>query len=214
MVKPNNDPGCRPMSMINLAGFLARSEVNGPGTRAVIWVQGCPLRCAGCFNPQFQPFSPATITTVDSLARRILAIPGIDGVTFSGGEPFAQAGPLAVLGEQLRDNGLSIVTYSGYSAEQLADGNNPEWPALLAVTDLLIAGPFVAGMTRPDRLKGSTNQQSIPIGTKLTYTGTPGELKPSQRRTEFTITPDGTITSSGFPVPAIIEQLALRCRGA
>ena len=144
MVNDYNDPGCRPMSVLNLAGFLARSEVNGPGIRAVVWVQGCPLRCEGCFNEQFQPFSPATLIPVDELAGTILALPGIDGVTFSGGEPFAQAGPLAALGERLRRAGLTIVTYTGYTAEQLASGDDPAWPALLAVTDLLIAGPYIA----------------------------------------------------------------------
>jgi len=93
MVIPNNNPGCRSMSMLNLAGFLAKSEVNGPGTRAVVWVQGCPIHCERCFNVQFQSFSPATLVPVNELAEMILALHGIDGVTFSGGEPFAQAGP-------------------------------------------------------------------------------------------------------------------------
>src|SRR5512138_4028921 len=131
-----NDPGCRPMPLLNLAGFLAKSSVNGPGTRAVIWVQGCPIRCTGCFNPQFQPFSPATLIPIAELARTILSLEGIDGVTFSGGEPFFQAGPLAALGERLRTEGLTIVTYTGYTADQIAAGDDPAWPALLAVTDL------------------------------------------------------------------------------
>jgi len=202
------------MSVLNLAGFLAKSEVNGPGTRAVIWVQGCPIHCEGCFNAQFQPFSPATLTPVDELAGMILALPGIDGVTFSGGEPFAQAGPLAALGERLRRSGFTIVTYTGYSAEQLAAGDDPAWPALLAVTDLLIAGPYVAGLAKPDPLKGSSNQQVIALGLKIPVP--PGGVYPyrERSRTEFTIAPDGTITATGFPAPALIGRLASRCRGA
>jgi anaerobic ribonucleoside-triphosphate reductase activating protein len=202
------------MSLLNLAGFLARSQVNGPGTRAVIWVQGCPRRCEGCFNPQFQSFSPATVTRIDDLARVILSLPCIDGVTFSGGEPFAQAGQLAVLGRRLRNNGLDIITYSGYTVEELAEGSNPAWPALLAVTDLLIAGPFVAGDAQPDALKGSSNQRVIPLGTKLLFPRHTGQLEPVSSRTEFTIAPDGTITTTGFPAPPLLEQLASRCRGA
>jgi anaerobic ribonucleoside-triphosphate reductase activating protein len=214
MVIPNNDPGCRPMSMLNLAGFLARSEVNGPGTRAVLWVQGCPIHCEGCFNEQFQPFSPAMLVPVSELAERILALHGIDGVTFSGGEPFVQAGPLAALGEQLRRTGLTIVTYSGYTAEQLAAGDDPAWPSLLAVTDLLIAGPYIAGLAGADPLKGSSNQQLIPLGTKVLVLQGTGHPHHERGRTEFTITPDGTITTTGFPAPALIDQLASRCRGA
>jgi anaerobic ribonucleoside-triphosphate reductase activating protein len=214
MVIPNNDPGCRPMSVLNLAGFLARSEVNGPGIRAVVWVQGCPFRCKGCFNEQFQPFSPATVVPVDNLAGIILALPEIRGVTFSGGEPFAQAGPLAELGERLRRAGLTVVTYSGYTTEQLARGNDPAWPLLLSVSDLLITGPFIAELATADPLKGSSNQQVVSLGTKIPVSRRCAGPGHARSRTEFTIAPDGTITTTGFPAPALIEQLASRCRGA
>ena len=214
MVNDYNDPGCRPMSVLNLAGFLPRSEVNGAGIRAVVWVQGCPFRCRGCFNERFQSFSPAMVIPVDRLAGTILALPGIDGVTFSGGEPFAQAGPLAALGEQLRRAGLTIVTYTGYTDEQLAEGDDPAWPALLAITDLLITGPYVAELAAADPLTGSSNQQVIPLGTKIPVSQKGAHPDVSRSRTEFTIAPDGSITTTGFPAPALLEQLASRCRGA
>jgi anaerobic ribonucleoside-triphosphate reductase activating protein len=214
MVIDYNDPGCRPMSVLNLAGFLPRSEVNGPGIRAVVWVQGCPFRCRGCFNEQFQPFSPATVIPVDRLAGTILALPDIHGVTFSGGEPFAQAGPLAELGDQLRRAGLTVVTYSGYTTEQLAYGNDPAWPLLLSVSDLLITGPFVAELAAADPLKGSLNQQVISLSTRIPGSGRGACRGNARSRTEFTIAPDGTITTTGFPAPALIGQLASRCRGA
>jgi len=213
MVHENNDPGCRLMSVLNLAGFLARSEVNGPGTRAVVWLQGCPHRCEGCFNSAFQPFSPATLTPVEALAGTIRSLENIDGVTFSGGEPFAQAGPLAELGAQLRKEGLSVVTYTGYTPEELAAGDDPAWPALLAATDLLIAGPYVAARAYPDPLKGSANQQVIPLGTRLAIPQHTRRPDAAGSRTEFTIAPDGTVTTTGFPAPALIRKLASRCRG-
>ena len=211
MVNTDNDPGCRLMSVLNLAGFLPRSDVNGPGTRAVLWVQGCPHHCKGCFNEAFQPFSPAEPVDIRELATRILAVPAIEGVTFSGGEPFSQAGPLALLGEQLRGAGLSIVTYSGYTPEELAQGPDPAWPGLLAVTDLLIAGPYVASLSRPDALKGSSNQQVIPLGTRLAFPHGCGEQR--EVGMEFTITPDGSVTTSGFPSSETRTQFAPRCRG-
>jgi anaerobic ribonucleoside-triphosphate reductase activating protein len=214
MVNDYNDPGCRPMSVLNLAGFLARSEVNGPGIRAVVWVRGCPFRCRGCFNEQFQSFYPATFIPVDRLAGTILALPGIDGVTFSGGEPFAQAGPLAALGERLRRAGLTIVTYTGYTTEQLADGDDPAWPLLLSVSDLLITGPFIAGLAAADPLKGSSNQQVIPLGMKISVSGRYAGPGHARSTTEFTIAPDGTITTTGFPATALLKQLASRCGGA
>lgn len=213
MVHEYTDHGCRPMSRLNLAGFLARSEVNGPGTRAVIWVQGCSQRCKGCFNPQFQPFSPATEISVDDLAKRILPIPDIEGVTFSGGEPFLQAGPLAKLGERLRMAGLTVVTYTGYTPGQIAEGNDPGWPALLAVTDLLIAGPYNEACAEPDPLKGSANQQVISISSKVRFTGRAGISNPDNSRTELTITGDGSVITTGFPTPDFVKKVTARCRG-
>jgi anaerobic ribonucleoside-triphosphate reductase activating protein len=212
MVHQYNDPGYRLRNMLNLAGFLARSAVNGPGTRAVVWVQGCPLRCKGCFNEQFQSFSPAQMTDIGILADRILSVSGIHGVTFSGGEPFAQAGPLAELGRILRDAGMSIVTYSGYTCEQLGTGTDPDWPALLAVTDLLVAGPYREGLGSSQSLAGSGNQQVIPLGTRLRSFREicPGEVC---GLTEFSIDAEGTITTSGFPELALIRGISSRCGG-
>jgi len=211
MVPEYNDPGCRLRSMLNLGCFLARSGVNGPGIRAVVWVQGCPHRCEGCFNPQFLPFSPAQQVSVRELARTIHSLPDIDGVTFSGGEPFSQAGPLAELGERIREAGLNVVTYSGYHYNQLATGAGPGWQDLLAATDLLIAGPYIHPLACTDTLKGSSNQQIIPISGKVAVPA--GEEDTCGRTAEFTIAADGSITTSGFPDSTFLRQLAARCRG-
>jgi anaerobic ribonucleoside-triphosphate reductase activating protein len=85
------------MVTLNIMGYVNRSEVNGPGSRAVVWVQGCLRACTGCFNPASWPFEPNQIVTVDELVERILADPLNEGVTFSGGEPFWQATALAVV---------------------------------------------------------------------------------------------------------------------
>ena len=213
MVTEYNDPGCRPSRTLNLAGFLPRSAVNGPGIRAVVWVRGCPFRCGGCFNAQFQSSSPKTLVPVDDIAEWICSIPDIHGVTFSGGEPFAQAGPLADLGERLRGVGLSVVTFTGYTSGQLAEGDDPSWPALLSVTDLLIAGPYIAGLSSPDPLKGSSNQEVISLGMGIPYIRKKLRSDPINSRTEFTISPGGIITITGFPVSSLLDGLALRSRG-
>ncbi|PKG32440.1 4Fe-4S single cluster domain-containing protein, partial [Methanoregula sp.] len=159
MVHEYNDPGCRRRSRLNLSGYLLHSTVNGPGTRAVVWVQGCPIRCKGCFNQASWPFSPAHIVPAEELATRILAADGIDGVTFSGGEPFAQAGPLADVAERVIDAGLTVVTYSVDTFKQRTSSRDPDYRRPLAVTDLLSSGPFRACLAgwAPDC--GSANQQ-------------------------------------------------------
>src|SRR5712691_11077886 len=74
---------------IAVSRTLDRCAVLGPGIRAVIWVQGCPLRCAGCLAAETLPFEGGTAMPVDQLASWLTSLSGIEGVTFSGGEPFA-----------------------------------------------------------------------------------------------------------------------------
>lgn len=82
-------------------GYVDCSEVNGPGCRAVVWVQGCARECPGCFNPDSWPFEINQLIAVDTLAKNILSNPRNTGVTFSGGEPFWQAPALAALARQV-----------------------------------------------------------------------------------------------------------------
>jgi len=211
MVLQISNPGCRNRSVLNLAGFLARSAINGPGIRAVVWVQGCPIRCRGCFNRSFWSFSSSTRISSDELAARILATKGIDGVTFSGGEPFAQAEALASVGERVRDTGLTVVTYTGYTYEHLTSRGDPAWDRLLAVTDLLIAGPYCKTLACSDPYIGSSNQKVISLTGNIRPESAHG---PAPRETiEFSITSDGIVTTTGFPREQMVRQIAARCRG-
>jgi anaerobic ribonucleoside-triphosphate reductase activating protein len=212
MVNEYNDPGCRRRSSLNLSGYLLHSTVNGPGTRAVVWVQGCPLRCKGCFNKASWPFSPAHIVPAEELAARILAADGIEGVTFSGGEPFTQAGPLADVAERVIRAGLTVVTYSGYTFEQLASCRDPEYGRLLRATDLLIAGPYREDLACRDRYRGSANQEVIPLTGRIVPEAVNCE-NAGEHAVEFTIAPDGTVTTTGFPPERMVKQMATQCRG-
>lgn len=211
MVHQTSDHGCRRKSVLNLAGFLARSAANGPGIRAVVWVQGCPIRCRECFNPAFWSFSPATVVSADELAGRILATKGIDGVTFSGGEPFFQAEALAEIGERVRDVGWTVVTYSGYTYDQLTTGTDPAWKQLISVTDLLIAGPYIGELACHDPFIGSSNQQLIPLTGRICVDPPHGQAHGGI--VEYSIDPEGSVTTTGFPTPPMVRQFLARCRG-
>lgn len=178
---------------LNLAHTLRRSAANGPGERFVLWVQGCPLACPGCWNPDTWAFERRNVRTVDELAAEILATQGIEGVTFSGGEPFAQARALAALAERVREVGLSIFVFSGYNRDELI---LPRHRELLGVTDVLVAGRYVqsqrvSGLT----WRGSSNQQVHFLTDRYGPSDmeNPGEV-------EYHIGNDGTATITGFPV--------------
>lgn len=84
------------------------------------------------------------------------------GLTLSGGEPFAQAEAMCALAEAARQMGYSVVTYTGYTLEELSvrSKSDPSISRLLMAIDLLIDGKYVEAersLTLPYR--GSANQR-------------------------------------------------------
>lgn len=154
---------------IRIAGTVNDSIVDGFGIRFTVFTQGCPHNCEGCHNPQTHDFAGGTLTDTDELLDKIKANPLLDGVTFSGGEPFAQAKALAYLGKQIKELGLDIVTYTGYTFEKLyTDRDKNGWGELLAVTDYLIDGPFILAEKSYDvKFRGSKNQRYIDCQASL-----------------------------------------------
>ncbi|MBO5857987.1 MAG: pyruvate formate lyase-activating protein [Clostridia bacterium] len=74
--------------------FQSLGTADGPGVRAVVFMQGCPLRCACCHNPDTWDFNGGTVVTADEIFAKIKRLKnyfGTDGgVTVSGGEPLMQ----------------------------------------------------------------------------------------------------------------------------
>lgn len=100
--------------------------------------------------------------SVDELFFLIKEQKGIEGVTFLGGEPFEQAKPLAELARKVHNLGLSVLTFTGNTFEELKKSENEDIQALLKYTDLLIDGGFEKenfDLSRP--WVGSKNQRYI-----------------------------------------------------
>lgn len=151
-----------PPGHLNIMGYIDQSEVNGPGCRAVIWVQGCPRACPGCFNPDSWPFEINQIVSIESLAESILKNKHNNGVTFSGGEPFLQAPALAELARRVKAEGLNVMSFTGFTLQQLQSKSAPIGSQeLLEQLDILIDGPFVQSLAVNSPLSpvSSSNQQ-------------------------------------------------------
>lgn len=151
---------------LRLFGTVAESIVDGPGIRYVIFVQGCPHHCVGCHNPGSHAPSGGTPSSVKQLWEKISALPHLDGVTFSGGEPFLHAAALAEIGRLARAAGLNVMTYSGYTYERLLDmaKNDPSIHALLTVTNYLVDGPFLLEQRDLSlKYRGSRNQRILDV---------------------------------------------------
>jgi anaerobic ribonucleoside-triphosphate reductase activating protein len=156
------------MSQLRIAGVVKESVVDGPGLRYVIFTQGCPHRCVGCHNPDTHDLAGGYETSINELLHSINEIKLIDGIAFSGGEPFIQAAACAELAKLVKQNRpeLNIVTYSGYYYNELLDmaATDPAVKELLQLTDILIDGPYDIKQNNPNLpFRGSSNQNIIKL---------------------------------------------------
>ncbi len=148
---------------LRLCGVEPESIVDGPGFRYVIFVQGCPHHCPGCHNPQSHDFDKGYTVTEEELFDAIKENRHLAGVTFSGGEPFCQADKLARIGKRVKDElGKTVMTYTGYTLEQLEEKKENGIKDLLDVTDILVDGRYEEKKRDLTLLfRGSENQRLI-----------------------------------------------------
>ena len=187
------------MPSLNVAHVVDRTQAEGPGERLAVWVQGCPLRCPGCCNPEQLPQVPAASWSPADLAARAVRA-GVEGVSLLGGEPMAQAAGLAEFARDARAAGLSVMVYTGYTLDELRASPDPGVAALLAQTDLLLDGRYdrtrpEAGAAAPRRWVGSTNQR-LHFLTDRYDPADPCFTAPNT--VEFHLTPDG-LELNGWP---------------
>lgn len=150
---------------IRLAGIIENSINNGEGIRKVIFAQGCKHHCKGCFNPSTHDFNGGYECDTDKIIERINNDYMIDGVTFSGGDPFEQAEAFAEIAKNINPE-LNIWCYTGYTLQEIIDKSNekPEWVDLLTHIDVLVDGKFEEDKKdRNLKFKGSSNQNIIQL---------------------------------------------------
>ena len=153
--------------MLDLSGLVNDSIVDGPGIRVTIFCQGCPHHCEGCHNPETWPFGCGTKVTEGQLLAEVMKNPLCRGVTFSGGEPFAQPEGFARLARLLKEQGYEVASYSGYTFEELLEGSEGQ-KQLLEAIDILIDGPFLlAEKSLEIAFRGSRNQRILDVKKSL-----------------------------------------------
>lgn len=190
-------------------GFVPVSRANGPGPRAVLWVQGCTLNCDSCFNRASHPFE-GEATDGSDIIRRVLTLQHagqIEGLTFSGGEPMQQASSLLELIERLRASSptpLSLGMFTGYTLEELERGQYftfekcldkiATWRLIRARLDFAVAGRYnrLAPVALP--MRSSRNQRLHLFTTRYRE----GDF--AEPTVEVSIEADGAATVTGFPV--------------
>lgn len=172
---------------------INKSFANGPGARAVIWMQGCPFDCQGCFNPKLRDYECGEDVPVEALIEWAVSLKGIEGISISGGEPTEQIEPLNIfLSAVRRRTDLSVLLFSGRTEQvifNLIGGRE-----LVAMTDVLVEGLYNKELANPPGMWPSSKNQKIRFLTdrykKNDFLGLP--------ETEFIITDQGEVVQSGL----------------
>jgi len=155
---------------MRLSGITAESLVDGPGLRYVIFTQGCHHHCPECHNKESwgdeggREFSVKQIVSMIKKQKKNPDDKKIQGITFSGGEPFLQAAELAQVALAAHQIGWDVVAYSGYTFEEITElaRNDDVIFAFINECDILIDGKYIhekrnMGLT----FCGSSNQRVI-----------------------------------------------------
>lgn len=141
------------------------SVVDGAGRRSVIQVSGCSIRCSGCLVPQTHIRENGERVSISSIVSEVVdRRKEHDGVTILGGEPFDQPESVAELVSRLKNHGLHITIYTGYTIEQLIQRKPPATDYILTHIDTLIDGPFISELRdAAGEYRGSQNQRIIDL---------------------------------------------------
>ncbi|MDR2136845.1 MAG: radical SAM protein [Synergistaceae bacterium] len=153
---------------LHISHYVERTHVLGPFSRSALWVQGCCFSCEGCMAREMHD-GEGTRVDCGTLASALSAVAGTEGITISGGEPFLQAGALAVLLHKIRaQRDYGVIIYTGFLYEDLLNRSQKESgiSRLLDLTDLLIDGPYEAELDDGKPYRGSSNQRFVRLSER------------------------------------------------
>ncbi len=153
--------------------FESFGTVDGPGIRFVVFVQGCPMRCKYCHNPDTWTFGTAKKYTAEEVAKNALRyknyFTGGGGITVSGGEPMAQAGFVTELFSRIKAAGVSTALDTSGAMFDCNDVH--KFDALLAVTDLVLLDIKHIDGERHRELTGRPNDNILAFARYLSDMG-------------------------------------------
>lgn len=187
----------------NLSHIEPSSEIYGPGKRFVIWFQGCSLACDGCWNEEMWSFKDNVLMQKQDVLERILSTPGVEGVTFLGGEPLHQAENLWWLIRQIRQRSdLTIFLFTGYEKHELDQLNYST--SIEELCDMIAIGRYESAYRNiTQQWVGSDNQAILyPEGSREVARPEP------INQVEIIIKDDGAVTVLGFPSDDLLNSIS------
>lgn len=157
--------------------FESFGTVDGPGIRFVVFLQGCPLRCQYCHNPDTWG-AGGTEYTVEEVVARVLKYKNYfgdkGGVTVTGGEPLLQIGFVTELFKVLKQKGVhTCVDTSGITFDPEKSTSVEKHKKLLEVADLFLLDIKHIDDEACKKLTGQSNAHTLAFAKFLSDNGKP-----------------------------------------
>jgi anaerobic ribonucleoside-triphosphate reductase activating protein len=188
---------------MNIAHIEECSFIYGPGRRFVIWVQGCSVRCKGCWNKEMWSFKLKKEISISELIESIERnMETIEGITLLGGEPLDQFEEVLKLFEECKNKDLTTMLFTGY---EMAEIEKKEMSPIIELTDILITGRYDENKrTMNHQWIGSTNQEIHFLTEQYK-----NYSKIDANYVEISINDLGKINTFGFPDENLLNILNL-----
>ena len=141
--------------MINIHRYevVENEHLYGPGKRLLLFTQGCSLRCKGCTNQHLWEFGKGIDVTIEEILNRCT---DLDGITLHGGEPLDQANVLVELIKKLKQQGKTVILFTGYIFKELNKVQKQAWLS----SDMVVSGRYEEEKRNIYlQFRGSTNQK-------------------------------------------------------
>lgn len=152
--------------MAKIHSFESFGTVDGPGVRFVVFMQGCPMRCKYCHNPDTWDFNGGKEKSADEVYNEIIKYHNYiknGGVTLSGGEPLRQIDFVIELFRKLKSAGYhTCVDTSGIYFD-----DNDKYKELLKYTDLFLLDIKQIDDAKHRELTGQSNKKILEFAEYL-----------------------------------------------
>ena len=185
--------------MINIHRYevVENEHLYGPGKRLLLFTQGCSLRCKGCTNQHLWEFGKGIDVTIEEILNQCT---DLDGITLHGGEPLDQANVLVELIRKLKQQGKTIILFTGYIFKELNKVQKQAWLS----SDMVISGRYEEQNRNIYlQFRGSTNQKVFTHkGKYKDY-----KIKDGQTVAILSFNEQGEMQSRGFRTDELEQQL-------
>lgn len=184
--------------MINIHRYevVENEHLYGPGKRLLLFTQGCSLRCKGCTNQHLWEFGKGIDVTAEEILNQCT---DLDGITLHGGEPLDQANVLVELIKNLKQQGKTVILFTGYIFKELNKVQKQAWLS----SDIVVSGRYEEQNRNIYlQFRGSTNQKVFTHkGKYKDY-----KIKDGQTVAILSLNEQGEMQSRGFRTDEL-EQL-------